>query len=94
LATDLHRQGIAQVLGRRRRLEFAEFKSIEYKRKGDAVAMDEQLKRITQMPKREFMRRGINQHTLQRICKRQPVRVVKLAKRLKALEQTIDPRPE
>ena len=33
------------------------------------------------------MRRGINQHTLQKICKREPVRVSKLAKMLRVLQQ-------
>ena len=33
------------------------------------------------------MRRGINQHTLEKICRREPVRVVKLAKCLNALEE-------
>src|SRR5215468_10846178 len=40
----------------------------------EAVATHEQLKRIEKIPKREFMRRGINQHTLEKICKREPVR--------------------
>jgi hypothetical protein len=35
---------------------------------------------------REFMRRGINQHTLEKICKREPVRANKLAACLKVLE--------
>lgn len=39
------------------------------------------------MPKREFMRRGINQHTLEKICKPKPVRASKLTKCLKALEE-------
>ncbi len=30
-------------------------------------------------PKREFMRRGINQHTREKICRRGPVRAEKLA---------------
>jgi hypothetical protein len=64
-----------------------EFKTIEYKRKGCAIATDEQLERIARVPKREFMRRGINQHTLGKICKRAPVRASKLATVLKALQQ-------
>jgi hypothetical protein len=64
-----------------------EFNSIVYKRKGFAVATDEQLARIAKGPKREFMRRRINQHTLEKICNRMPVRVGKLAKCLKALEE-------
>jgi len=51
------------------------------------VADDEQVARIAQIPKREFMRRGINQHTLEKICKRKPVRVTKLAQCVKALEE-------
>jgi hypothetical protein len=64
-----------------------EFKAIQYSRKGNAVADDEQLARIASVPKREFMRRGINQHTLEKICAREPVRAVKLAKCLKVLEE-------
>ncbi|MGB6481996.1 MAG: hypothetical protein WBE86_00760 [Candidatus Acidiferrales bacterium] len=68
-------------------LSLLEFKTIQYKRKGNAVATEEQLARIAKVPKREFMRRGINQHTLEKICKREPVRTVKLAKCLNALEE-------
>lgn len=64
-----------------------EFNAIQYRRKGYAVATDEQLARITRVPKREFMRRGINQHTLEKICDPIPVRAVKLAKCLKVLEE-------
>jgi hypothetical protein len=38
------------------------------------------------VPKREFMRRGINQHTPEKISKREHVRASKLAKCLKVLE--------
>jgi len=55
-------------------------------RKGNAVADSEQLARIAKIPKREFMRRGINQHTLEKICRGKPVGVTKLAKCLKTLE--------
>ena len=68
-------------------LSLLEFKAIEYRRKGNAVASDEQLARIAKVPKREFMRRGINQHTLEKICRREPVRAVKLAKCLKVLKE-------
>jgi len=64
-----------------------EFKTIEYKRRGYAIATDEQLKRIAKIPKREFIRRGINQHTLEKICKRKPVRAIKLAEFFKVLEK-------
>jgi len=67
-------------------LSLLEFKTIEYKRKGYAIATDEQLARIATIPKREFMRRGINQHTLEKICNRKPVRATKLAECLKLLE--------
>jgi hypothetical protein len=66
-------------------LSLLDFKAVEYKRKGRAVATDEQLERITQVPKREFMRRGINQHTLEKICNQEPVRAIKLAACLNAL---------
>jgi hypothetical protein len=67
-------------------LSLLEFKTIEYKRKGYTIATDEELERIAKVPKREFMRRGINQHTLQKICKRKSVRAIKLAACLKVLE--------
>src|ERR1035438_7303676 len=68
-------------------LSLLDFKAIEYKRKGSAVATDEQLERIARVPKREFMRRGINQHTLEKVCKQQSVRAIKLVQCLKILEQ-------
>ena len=68
-------------------LSLLEFKVIQYRRKGNAVADDEQLARIAGISKREFMRRGINQHTLEKICKREPVRAIKLARCLKVLEE-------
>jgi hypothetical protein len=68
-------------------LSLLDFKAIQYRRKGNAVADAEQLARIAKVPKREFMRRGINQHTLEKICGRELVRTVKLAKCLKALEE-------
>jgi hypothetical protein len=55
-------------------LSLLDFKAIEYKPKGNAVATDEQLARIATVPKREFIRRGINQHTLEKICRGEPVR--------------------
>ena len=67
-------------------LSLLEFKTIEYRRKGYAIATDEQLEKISKVPKREFMRRGINQHTLEKICAKVPVRSSKLAKCLKVLE--------
>lgn len=68
-------------------LSLLEFKTIEYKRKGNVIADGEQLTRIAKVPKREFMRRGINQHTLEKICKCEPVRSIKLAKCIVALEE-------
>jgi hypothetical protein len=67
-------------------LSLLDFKTIECKRKGNAVASDEQPARIAKVPKREFMRRGINQHTLEKICRQDPVRATSLAKLLKILE--------
>lgn len=67
-------------------LSLLDFKAIEYKRKGYAIATDEQLARIAKVPKREFRRRGINQHTLEKICNEEPVRAIKLAACLKVLE--------
>jgi hypothetical protein len=68
-------------------LSLLEFKAIQYRRKGNAVADEEQLARIARVPKRELMRRGINQHTLEKICQRERVRAIKLAKCLKVLEE-------
>ncbi len=68
-------------------LSLLDFKAIEYKRKGNAIATDEQLARIAMVPKREFMRRRINQHTLEKICGREPVRAYGVAKVLKVLQQ-------
>ena len=67
-------------------LSLLEFEAIQYKRTGNAFADDEQLARIKRVPKRELMRRGISQHTLEKICARKPVRAVKLAKCLQVLE--------
>jgi uncharacterized protein (DUF2384 family) len=64
-----------------------EFKAIEYRRTGNAVADEKQLARIAKVPKREFMRRGINQHTLEKICRKEPVRVARLAEVLKVLQE-------
>lgn len=64
-----------------------EFQAIQYTRNGKAVVTKEQLMRIERVPKREFMRRGINQHTPEKICAREPVRTIKLAKCLKVLEE-------
>jgi hypothetical protein len=68
-------------------LSLLDFQAIQYRRKGNAVATDEELERIANVPKREFIRRGINQHTLEKICAREPVRAVKLAKCLKVLKE-------
>ena len=68
-------------------LSLLDFKAVEYKRKGNAVATEEQLARIARVSKREFMRRGINQHTLEKICRKEPVRAIKLAECLRVLEE-------
>ena len=68
-------------------LSLLEFKTIEYKRKGYVVASDEELAGIAKVPKREFMRRGINQHTLEKICRKEPVRASKMAEVVKVLQQ-------
>jgi hypothetical protein len=67
-------------------LSLLEFKTIEYKRKGNAIATDEQLERIAKVPKRELMRWGINQHTLEKICRKKPVRALKLEACLRIVE--------
>ena len=52
-----------------------------------AVATDEQLARIARVPKPEFMGRGINQHTLEKICKKKGVGASILAKVSTILQQ-------
>lgn len=69
-------------------LSLLEFQAIQYKPRGNAIANEEQLARIAKVPKRELMRRGINQHTLEKICACEPVRAMKLAKCLKVLEES------
>jgi hypothetical protein len=68
-------------------LSLLDFSAIQYRRRGNAVADDQQLARIAKVPKREFMRRGINQHTLEKICKKEHVRAIKVANCLRALEE-------
>jgi hypothetical protein len=68
-------------------ISLLEFKAIQYKRRGNAIATDEQLARIAKVPKREFIRRGINQHTLEKICKKEAVRASKMAEVVKVLQQ-------
>ena len=67
-------------------LSLLEFKATQYKPKGNVVASEGQLARIASIPKRELMRRGVNQHTLEKICRNEPVRAVKLAECLEVLE--------
>ena len=68
-------------------LRLLDFKAIEYNSTGSAIATDEQLPRIAMVPEREFMRRGINQHTLEKIYRKEPVRAIKLTECLKVLEE-------
>lgn len=70
-------------------LALLQFRAIQYSPIGMVTAEDEQLARIAKVPKREFMRRGINQHTLEKICNREPVRAIKLAKCLKILDEIL-----
>lgn len=50
-----------------------------------AVVTDEQLARTGKVPKREFMRSGVNQHTLENICRKDPVRAIKFMGCLRVL---------
>jgi len=59
--------GYLQQLGED--LSLVDFKAIHYRRKGMVAATQEQAERIKRVPKRELMRRGINQHTLEKICR-------------------------
>jgi hypothetical protein len=67
-------------------LSLLDFKTTQYRRK-NVIANDEQLAQITKFPKRELMRRGVNQHTLEKICERKEVRAIKLAKCLQAIKE-------
>lgn len=67
-------------------LSLLEFKTVEYKRKGYAIAARQQLARIAKVSKLEFTRRGINHHTLEKICQPEPVRTAKLAECLKVVD--------
>ena len=64
---DLYRQGIRPPLGRGRRHELARFQDDPVQAEGFSVADEEHLTRIENVPIREFMRRGIKQHTLEKI---------------------------
>lgn len=68
-------------------LSLLDFKAVQYWQKGSAIADDTQLARIAKVSKRELMRRGINQHTLEKICRRNAVRRVKLEKCLQVIEE-------
>jgi DNA-binding Xre family transcriptional regulator len=52
-----------------------------------SIGTDEQLERIAKIPNRELMRTGINQHKLEKICMREPVRAIRLATCLKVCEE-------
>lgn len=68
-------------------LGLLEFKAIQYKPKGVVVATEAQLTLISSVPKRELIRRGVSQHTLEKICKLEPVRAAKLAECMKKLNE-------
>jgi hypothetical protein len=51
------------------------------------IATIEQLTHIAKVPKREFIRRGVNPHTLEKICRKEAVRACNLAKVVIALSQ-------
>ena len=60
--------------------------------KSTAIATDSQLRRLAKCPKRELIRRAMNQKTLERIFSRRPVRPSKLAKCLTVLRQSGAPK--
>ncbi|MGB2667198.1 MAG: hypothetical protein WAK48_24570 [Candidatus Acidiferrum sp.] len=68
-------------------LSLLDFKAVQYTRKGKVIANDEQFARIASVPKRELMRRGVNQHTLEKICKQISGQANKFAKCLRVLEE-------
>jgi hypothetical protein len=68
-------------------LSLLDFSAVQYRRKGNAIANESQLSEIVKIPKRELMRRGINQHTLEKIYAQAPVRMSNLAKCLKVVQE-------
>ena len=67
-------------------MSLLDFNTLQYKKKGNAVADKSQLADILKISKRELMRCGINQHTLEKICRSKPVRIAKLAECLKVVD--------
>jgi hypothetical protein len=87
LAADLHLKECNKHREEGEDLSLSAFKTTQYRRRGNAVANDEQLARVAKVSKREFMRRGINQHTLEKICGKTTVRASKMAEVVKVLQQ-------
>jgi hypothetical protein len=77
---------IGSTLGEGNNLSLLEFEAIQYKRKGNVITNEGELLRIAKVPKRGLMRRGINQHTLEKICELIPIRAVAFSK-LSVVEQ-------
>jgi hypothetical protein len=75
-------------------LSLLDFKAVQYKKKGNAVVDPSQLAEIIKIAKREFMRRGINQHTLEKICDSKPMRIAKLAECLKVVDNLKKEQPD
>jgi hypothetical protein len=63
----------------------------ELNEKSVAIATDDQLRRLAAFSQNEFIRRGMNQRTLEKIYARRPVRPSKLAKCLNVLQQCETP---
>jgi hypothetical protein len=74
-------------------LSLLDFRAVQYQRKGMIIASEEDIEKICQVPKRELMRRGINQHTLEKICNKEPVRTTLFAKCLRQLEELESEQP-
>ena len=68
-------------------ISLLEFKAIQFKRRGNVTATNEDLQRIAKVSKKELRRRGVNQHTLEKICRKEVVRASRLAKVLKVLQR-------
>jgi hypothetical protein len=69
-------------------LSILDFKAVQYERKGMVIATEADIGKIRQVSKRELMRRGINQHTLEKICRQELGRAVKLQACLKSLSKS------
>ena len=65
-------------------LSLLDFKAVRYRRKEMPPLTTISSPRLGRL---QGLRRGVSQHTLEKICDRKPVRIVKLAACLKVVEE-------